>query len=859
MIDQTDLELHHRDITGTFGTGDEAKLPADIPWDPPTLRLKTPPERHLVARRTVLNVPAALSQVYEIEGLIGSGRQAHVLKCRRLTDGLGVAIKLYSGSPDAVDMDLVSNLQQTEGRHVAQIFDAGHDTYDSWEVMEYFPLGTLQDLISQHPGAWEPDEVREIFNELASGVMHAHRFLAHQDLNPGHVFVRSIEPLDLVIGDFAPAHQLELSRELVSAGSSTHYMPPEGGCGEPSERVDWWAIGIIFHQLLTGRHMLADPDHPTRLLPEREALVAVVTGAYRVDDITDERWRLLVQGLTTHSAEHRWGAVEVAQWQNGDSPAVHTDGVRIGRRLGVLHLLGRSHTKLTEIAQTLRENSLGAAEFLSSAARGELRAWLRNTAVAEDVEAVFEDFASTTASPHRSVVELQLMLDPAAPVVFMNRLVTMESLTSTISQADSDDRSAQKWVNELTEQRILTLIASYQPQHFVLAEADERYRIWKPRFHRSANALLTDVTADVVDECRRRGQALLLGHALDEDASHDPVDEAAPRHADGEAPPAPDTTNGLGVPEDLLMNLFIEAWRTAQEAFQREEDQREADAERERREQESAAKAVLRQQELASRRSGIVAALRRRIVWTLALFGSLGVYGYLAHDQGWLPVVGLALGAAMLCVGAMSLIDRAVPSTLPKLVRYYPAVWGALLGATAAISGFGGDGSFPAGIVALFGAPVTLTVAGYVVGVFVLAAFVKLRPGGNRDGNSLLQSIPPLLIATVGLIEFVMTPLGLFEVVPTQWAVDLVAPIPALGLDVALWRWLLVGSLAILLPLLGVADRLPNAVTIVLQLAAVATLIILLWVVPVYLPWVIVCAIAVAIIGGTLTLVGGNR
>ena len=117
-----------------------------------------------------------------------------------------------------------------------------------------------------------PTLVRAVVKELADAIDHIHSIeIVHRDIKPQNVLVRPEQPLDLVLADFGVAQAFVMSALGQVAGTFA-YLAPEGTHGRLSRTGDWWALGVITHELLTGRHLFADPADPRRLLPEGQIL-----------------------------------------------------------------------------------------------------------------------------------------------------------------------------------------------------------------------------------------------------------------------------------------------------------------------------------------------------------------------------------------------------------------------------------------------------------------------------------------------------------------------------------------------------------------------------------------------------------
>lgn len=131
-------------------------------------------------------------------------------------------------------------------------------------VMEYVRGVTL----SRHLELERPliiDAVR-IVADILRGAQEAHeRGIVHRDLKPANVFVTSAGRVK--IADFGLARRVQQSpgpgdAAAMDASGTPGYMAPEQGRGESDgPAVDVYAIGVIFHERLTGRRLYAGPSH----------------------------------------------------------------------------------------------------------------------------------------------------------------------------------------------------------------------------------------------------------------------------------------------------------------------------------------------------------------------------------------------------------------------------------------------------------------------------------------------------------------------------------------------------------------------------------------------------------------------
>jgi serine/threonine protein kinase len=214
---------------------------------------------------------APLFPGYEIEGLIATGGMGAVYAAVQKSLDRSVAIKIL---PPELSADAAFRAGfEAEAKAMARlnhpnligVYDFGEVSGMLYIIMEYVPGQSL--FHSSHGIAIDPSEVVRIVSGICSGLAHAHdNGIIHRDIKPANIL------LDLnanpKIGDFGLARPADRKiQEDEEIFGTPHYTAPEvvNSPHSVDHKADIFSLGVILHELLTGR-LPADDPRPASII-----------------------------------------------------------------------------------------------------------------------------------------------------------------------------------------------------------------------------------------------------------------------------------------------------------------------------------------------------------------------------------------------------------------------------------------------------------------------------------------------------------------------------------------------------------------------------------------------------------------
>jgi serine/threonine protein kinase len=212
---------------------------------------------------------------YRIVSLLGSGGMGEVYRADDLKVGQHVALKFLplhfaaAGSRVARFVDEVRLARKISHPNVCRVYDIGEADGRHYLSMEYIDGENLASVL-QRIGRLPHEKVVEIARQLCAGLAAAHdQGVLHRDLKPANIMIDGRGHARIT--DFGLAVTTERSTAGDVAGTPAYMAPEQLFGGTLTAQTDLFALGLILHELLTGKRVFSETTLQQRRLSARDA------------------------------------------------------------------------------------------------------------------------------------------------------------------------------------------------------------------------------------------------------------------------------------------------------------------------------------------------------------------------------------------------------------------------------------------------------------------------------------------------------------------------------------------------------------------------------------------------------------
>jgi serine/threonine protein kinase len=243
-------------------------------------------------------------QRFEIIGLAPDQGAESDLYLARSPDGQKCVLKLYRSGMQPATAVKEMNLHH---RRIASPLLTGTWNGRPYEIAPFFERGSLAHLI-QRDGPLKLSSAELILRQLVEGLAALHRAgIQHRDLKPSNILIESETPLEVVLTDFGSS-ALATMTLLTQVRTTLAYAAPETLTGMYSRASDYWSLGIVLIEILTGQNPLQ------WFGSSKIASYQIVQGKVPIPDTLPANWQRLLQGLLERDHYKRWDDARILRW-----------------------------------------------------------------------------------------------------------------------------------------------------------------------------------------------------------------------------------------------------------------------------------------------------------------------------------------------------------------------------------------------------------------------------------------------------------------------------------------------------------------------------------------------------------------
>ncbi len=207
-----------------------------------------------------------LSDRYRIVGLLGRGGMGEVYRADDLKLGQTVALKFLppelESDPERLQMLLaeVRHARQVSHPNICRVYDVGEvggSHFISMEFVDGEDLASLMRRIGHLPS----DKATQVARQICAGIAAAHdQGILHRDLKPANIMLDGRGRARITDFGLALATGEGGGEDGHVVGTPAYMAPEQLLTGVATPRSDLYALGLILHELFTGKRVHAATD-----------------------------------------------------------------------------------------------------------------------------------------------------------------------------------------------------------------------------------------------------------------------------------------------------------------------------------------------------------------------------------------------------------------------------------------------------------------------------------------------------------------------------------------------------------------------------------------------------------------------
>ncbi|HTB12617.1 MAG TPA: protein kinase [Bryobacteraceae bacterium] len=219
---------------------------------------------------------------YKIERKIGEGGMGEVYRATDTRLARAVAIKTCRQQFDERFQREARVIASLNHHHICSLYDVG----PNYLVMELLEGETLAEKLKR--GRFSMEQTLLHGGEIADALAAAHaKGVVHRDMKPGNIMIAKAGVKVLDFGLAKSSQDENLTSSNVVMGTPAYMAPEQREGHECDTRTDIYALGLMLHEMATGKRCLKGEKPSLAQLPEK--LSHVIERCLAVDP--EDRWQ----------------------------------------------------------------------------------------------------------------------------------------------------------------------------------------------------------------------------------------------------------------------------------------------------------------------------------------------------------------------------------------------------------------------------------------------------------------------------------------------------------------------------------------------------------------------------------------
>lgn len=327
---------------------------------------------------------------------------------------------------------------------IIRIYEYGHDenTKRWYVIQEYAKYGSLKDLVELKIN---PKVLNLVIKEIIDGleILHDNNIL-HLNLKPSNILIREQQPLQIVFTDFDMSSIIESEnmKNITPLIVKPLYSSPELLTGVVGQEADYWSLGMIILELLTGRHPFGNLDD--------ESIVDILSKkSVSIPEHISEDYKILLRGLLIKDPRKRWRYDEVKRWLEKDmnipvyfSDAPEEPKKKISKGQTVPYrFLNKEYLSIEEMIPAFLESEDAWKAAKDHLYQGNISKWLLNNSDEETDSKVNNIWEQSAGDPDLAVISLIYSFKKDLPFIFYGKLIDRKNLYIYVGRSLKNETS----------------------------------------------------------------------------------------------------------------------------------------------------------------------------------------------------------------------------------------------------------------------------------------------------------------------------------------------------------------------------------------------------------------------------------